>query len=216
MITSEQMTPDGAQGAEHRRLEAGQTLYFQGEQSHGLYLVRTGMVKLVRYLPNGRARIVGLHGAGAVIGLPPDAGGQLATHPHSAIAANTVQCDLLPSSVLKRIRREDGQRYLALLETVYGQREQADFWLCELSTGPIRSRVARLIRFLETLDPSLPAGELELLTCQEMGEMLGVTPESVSRTVAEMKRERLLSPADGGSATRFRCDDAQLERLAVC
>ena len=55
---------------------------------------------------------------------------------------------------------------------------------------------------------------LRLLTCEEAAEALGVTPESVSRYLAEFKRDRLLRRASSSDPELFFCDLAALEAVA--
>jgi CRP-like cAMP-binding protein len=64
------------------------------------------------------------------------------------------------------------------------------------------------------LENDLEPGVVGLLTCQDMGDILGVTPESVSRVIAELKRRGLLTPADLLRQDLFRCNRERLQRLA--
>ena len=52
-----------------RRHLAKEIIYRESDQVDRLYLIRSGLVKLLSYLPNGRARIVRLHASGHWIGL---------------------------------------------------------------------------------------------------------------------------------------------------
>lgn len=196
-----------------RHFKPDTMLFREGGEASSVYAIRQGIVKLVRHLPNGRARIVGLHGPGAVLGLPAGQGGGPA-NPHSAITLGHVDARYWPAAHMRRLRTERPQRYIELLETLYGQVRQADLWITEFSTGRIRSRVARLILFLAQIQEGPAAGEVELLTCQDMGEILGVTPESVSRIVAEMKRTDLLVPVAAEAGDRFLCDLEELRGIA--
>jgi len=187
----------------------------EGSRASSVYVIRDGLVKLVRHLPNGRARIVGLQGPGSVLGMPvPIAeGGEGAASPHSAVTLGHVDARCWPASHLRRLREERPRRYIELVESLHGQIRQADVWITEFSTGRIKSRVARLILYLESIEDGLGDGEVELLTCQDMGEVLGVTPESVSRIVAELKRDGVLKAIPVERGERFRCDRERLRAL---
>jgi CRP/FNR family transcriptional regulator len=54
---------------------------------------------------------------------------------------------------------------------------------------------------------------VELLTCEEMASVLGVTPESVSRTLAEFKRQRILQRT-GDSRETYRRNSQVLMELS--
>jgi CRP/FNR family transcriptional regulator len=212
-IEAEEACNGSAALSAERHFDPDSILFREGAEASSVYAIRGGIVKLVRHLPNGRARIVGLHGPGGVIGLPAGAG-EAPVNPHSAIALGPVDTRCWSSVHMRRLRSEEPERYIQLLETLYGQVRQADLWITEFSTGRIRSRVARLILFLERTEDGPSAGEVELLTCQDMGEMLGVTPESVSRIVADMKRREILVPVATEPAERFLCDMEALQAIA--
>ncbi|HSN71815.1 MAG TPA: Crp/Fnr family transcriptional regulator [Steroidobacteraceae bacterium] len=195
------------------RYRPGQVIYREGAVATRLYTVRRGIAKLIRHLPNGRARIVRLQTAGSMIGLPP-ASITGRTYPYTAVAVGRLEAECLPHGYIDALCREQPERYFGLLEHLCRQVREADLWITEFSTGSIESRVARLIRYLATIEDEIPAAEVELLTCQDMGEILGVTPESVSRTVAEFKRRRVLSLAAKRPVERFACDLDALEDLA--
>ena len=51
------------------------------------------------------------------------------------------------------------------------------------------------MNFLARIEDQAVSGDVKLLTCEEMAEILGATPESVSRVLAEFKRSNVLSPS---------------------
>lgn len=197
-----------------RHYPPGTTLFRQGTDRERVYALRSGRVKLVRHLPNGRARIVGLFAPGAVLGALPNAA-HAPVNPHSALTIGPVDAECWPIRQLMRLRHEQPARYIELLEGLHDQQHRADLWIAEFSTGPIKSRVARLLLFLEDMEQDLRPGVVELLTCRDMGDILGVTPESVSRVIAGMKRKELLIAADKSRNDRFYCDHRRLRQLAT-
>jgi len=196
-----------------RRFEAHSRLFREGAAASEVFVILRGLVKLVRHLPNGRVRIVGLHGPGAALGQPV-CSRVLPLHSHSAVTMAPVVAQWWRSAGLHHLRREQPECYIDLLERFHAQASQADLWITEFSTGRIRSRVARLILFLEQIEAELGEGEVELLTCQAMGEILGITPESVSRVVASMKRKGILSAMPGVEEQCLRCDMRALQAIA--
>lgn len=180
-----------------------QILFREGEATDSVYALRRGLVKLVAYSPDGRMRIVRLHGPGALLGL----GGLLnPTHEYTAVAVDRVEADCLSLTAVARLRKDDPELYCRLLETWYVYLRSADFWITDFSTGSIRARVARLVNFLATLQRNAASGRVELLTCEEMAGILGVTVESVSRTLAEFKRRKLLKAVRPNTAKLYERD----------
>ncbi len=74
---------------------------------------------------------------------------------------------------------------------------KAEFWLTELSIGPARIRVARLLVRLAEYQVEdttyLPRRE-------DIGAILGITTESASRITASFKREGFLEEFDNQRA----------------
>ena len=85
--------------------------------------------------------------------------------------------------------------------------QDADFWTRELSTGPARLRVARLMLYLTGLSAD---GRLHLPGREDVGAMLAVTTETASRLIADFRREGLLQSDEDGS---MRADLAGLRAL---
>jgi CRP/FNR family transcriptional regulator len=191
--------------------QAGETLYHEGAEIDTLGVIRYGKVKLLNYLPDGRARIVRLHKRGGMIGLNGLLG---ESHEHTAIAVDQAEVYQIPLGLLRPLREQDPVAYSQLLEHWHSYLNTADTWITEFSTGPIRARVARLLQFLVDLDETRGPGEVTLLSGEEMAEVLGVTPESVSRVLADFKRRDILVAAGDGAAESYRCDLSALSAEA--
>lgn len=165
------------------------TIYREGDEIEYLYVVREGRIKLLNHLENGRIRIVRLHNRGSTIGLN---GLMDEPHSHTAMAIDAVSVFHIPMYLIKPLKDEDPDAYCQLLESWHEYLKMADTWITDFSTGAIRGRVARLIRFLVENDEASGPREVTLLTVDEMADVLGVTAESVSRVMADMKRRKIL------------------------
>ncbi|MFW6093303.1 MAG: Crp/Fnr family transcriptional regulator [Pseudomonadota bacterium] len=172
---------------------AGQVLYREGEIADRLFVTRSGIVKLIAHLPNGRARILGLHGPGAVLGLITPASDE-PTYGHSAIAMEDVSAYWISAGQLRRLRNQGSTEYMELVERHCEELRHAERWIAEFSADTTPCRIARLIKYLAELQHLPDEDEVELLTCQEMGEVIGVSTESASRVLAEFKRSGVLEP----------------------
>lgn len=190
---------------------AGDTLFRGGEEVEALYVVREGRIKLLNILENGRARIVRLHNRGSTLGLN---GLMDETHSHTAIAIDEVRVYQIPMPLIKIVKDEDSDAYCQLLEYWHEYLNIADTWITDFSTGAIRGRVARLILFLVEHDQATGPKEVTLLTVEEMADILGVTPESVSRVMADLKRKNILQAVEGGQRDQYQCDISAIEQQA--
>jgi len=179
-----------------------QHIYQEGSLADTIYFINKGMVKLVSYLPNGKARIVRLLGHGKILGLDGIVG---KSYEHTAIAVNKIELLKIPTYILNRIKNQDPEKYFLVGEQWYDYLRAADTWITQFSTGSIRARVARLVTFLSYIEFETDHNQVELLNVEEMAAVLGVTPESVSRVLADFKRRHALermSDSDGYHYTR--------------
>ena len=120
----------------------------------------------------------------------------------------------LPLSALQRLRMEDPETYISLAERWHDYLREAEMWITQFSTGPIRGRVARLLSFLAEFNSESADDQLQLLTCEEMGSVLGVTSESTSRILAEFKRKEILVIHDGQPDELYNADLGRLHYIA--
>jgi CRP/FNR family transcriptional regulator, anaerobic regulatory protein len=188
-----------------------EVLYHQGGDSDTVYFIIDGLLKLVTHLSNGRARIVRLHRHGSVLGL---SGLRCAYNEHTAVAVTPVSALRLSLSAVKRLRSIDPSAYVTLVERWHDYLRDADTWITQFSTGPIRGRVARLLAFLSDIARGPDATQVQLLTSEEMGCILGVTAESVSRIIAEFKRQHILDHSAGQPSETYTADSERLHLIA--
>lgn len=192
-----------------RRLRPGAVLFRRGEPVEALFRIRHGLVKLVTYLRGGEARIVRLQRPGDWLGLE---GFLDECHGHTAFALGKVTVERYPMQHVAPMRHDDAEMLTGLLSQWHRDLAVADLWIAEFSTGSIRRRVARLIRYLARLDEADPTS-VHLPTVREMGEILGVRPESVSRVLADLKRSAVLVPDGCGRHDTYRVNAPRLAAL---
>jgi CRP-like cAMP-binding protein len=186
-------------------LPAGATLYRAGDPGERLYTIRSGILKLVQYLPDGNQRIVRLVRATDVIGLEALLG---QPYQHDAVVLQPTETCSLPVSVVKALSDSNPKLHQELLNRWQRALVEADAWLTELSTGSAKQRVARLLlRLVRNEERS----ECELFSREDMGAMLGITTETASRTIAEFKRQSLLVETQ---PNHFLLDIRNLEHIA--
>lgn len=184
--------------------DAGATLYSAGDDGTALYTIRAGLVKLVQYRADGTQRIVRLLKSGATAGLEATLG---QPYEHTAIALQSTQTCRIPRQVVDRLSRETPRLHRQLMQRWHAALRQADDWLTDLSTGKAPQRLARLMLQLAEDD-----GAVSLPSREDVGSMLGITTEHASRTVAEFRRNGVISEI---APNRYRTDPGQLSIIAA-
>jgi CRP/FNR family transcriptional regulator len=201
------------QNSKRKCFQAKEVIYRESTGIDRICIIRSGLVKLLSYLPNGRARIIRLHARNQWLGLEGLLG---QPYEHTAIAVDDVVVEYLSTHSVQHLVMDEPGRLLQLLHQWQRYLAQADKWISEFSTGGIRPRVARLLQFLAELEYGSSTDTVELLTVSEMSEILGVTPESVSRIVATFKRRDILKKQPEADSLReiYRLDTPRLQQEA--
>lgn len=201
-------------------LDPGQAVYHAEDEGHAVFTLRSGLIKLVQYLPDGSQRIVRLLRPGDTLGLEILVG---QTYEHSALVLRPALLCRIPQDVVNRLSVETPRLHSQLMKRWHQSVRQADEWLTELSTGNAKARVARLLLTLASTGqqdavPYCRPTRLEdseaycdLFSREDVGAMLGVTTETASRTIAEFRRQGVLTDVQ---LNRYRCDIPALRRIA--
>lgn len=182
-----------AEGAEIRKAAKGAPLFSEGQPAEGLFVVRTGEVKLTKSGRDGREQIIYLARPGRPIveGIRFDGG----LYPATAIAMRMASAVLVPNDHLAEV----GERRPAVLRALIdllAKREAKTLKL--VSDLSLRTVPARLASFLCTL---VAARELRGedarnlvrdLTTETVAGRLGTVREEISRGLALLEREGAL------------------------
>lgn len=179
-------------------------LYRAGSPANAIFTVRSGLIKLVQYLPDGKQRIVRLLRDSDVTGLEAMLG---QTYQHDAIVLQKAEICRIPLEVVQQMEDRNPLIRKELMSRWQRALDEADVWLTQLSTGGARARMARLLlRLVEKGD------RCSLFSREDMGAMLGITTETASRIIAEFKRGGAIGEGEGDVV---RCDVSQLKTLAA-
>lgn len=186
-------------------LPPGAVLYRAGDRGDRMFTIRTGILKLVQYLPDGTQRIVRLLRATDVTGLETLLSQE---YQHDAVVLQTAQACSLPVTVVQALSQTNPVLHKELLNRWQKALKEADAWLTELSTGSAKQRIARLLLRLVSDERT---SECSLFSREDIGAMLGITTETASRTIADFKRKSLLIETQPNS---FLLDIRNLEQIA--
>lgn len=167
----------GAQPVMHFSQDS--TLYEEGDDATCYYRVVSGLVRTCRFSQDGRRHIDAFYKPGDVFGFEPGA-----TYRFTAEAVT--DCTVIPCR--RRGAEEPEVQYLYSCAMEHLARAQAHAQL--LGRGGAAQRMAG---FLLEISVHKQAGVLELpMTRQDIADYLGLTIETVSRTLAQLQKLRAI------------------------
>ncbi len=193
---------------EHYIYKPQATLYGEGERGNSLFTIRSGVVKLVKLLPNGTQRVVRLLRRGDAAGLELLLNGG---YHHTAVSLTEVDACRIGTDVIRDIGLRNPKMHGQLISRWQKNVDEADSFITELSTGSASARLARLLIKLSA------AGDVDGEGCvvpprEAIGEIIGTSTETASRIIAQFKRSGLVSEAHNQC---LHCDASGLGKIAL-
>lgn len=178
-------SPPGRCPFHDAKLPAGTLLHAQGEVPEHVYYVCAGTVLLSASDEDGAETTCALRGPGNLIGLEA-LGGRQATH--GAWALSPLECCVLGEDELAAWLGERAVPLGAMLELALDEADSARRERIAM-TGRASTRVARFLDAWHRERSGIPL-ELEQ---QVLARMLGMRPETLSRTLSRLRHEGVLA-----------------------
>jgi len=181
---------DLEQNANERVVAKHEHLFFDGDRASHCYEVLSGFVCVYKLLPDGRRHIVTFSAPGDLIGL-----GSRSTYAFSAEAIEQTKVRCIPTSELSRMLVTRPEFARQILEFTNNELAEARNQLLTVSR---RSAVERIASFLIWLSRKHETGVVESrvvrlpMTRLDIADFLGLTLETVSRTISKLKRMRII------------------------
>jgi len=180
---------------DHFIFPAGSTLFSEGDNDTAVFSIRRGIVKLLSLTSDGNQRIVRLLGTGMSAGLELLEAGE--RYRHTAVATCEIDACRIPVATINKLELDFPEICHQIRQRLQMQLDRADEWIVELGTGPARKRIAHLM--LMMMDYSADeTREITLLSGTDIGAIIGASPETVSRIMADMKRNGILQKNPNG------------------
>jgi CRP/FNR family transcriptional regulator len=193
-----------------RTIAAKEHAFTEGDPRLHLYRVESGAICLYKVMPDGRRQVLGFAYPGDLLGL-----GAFDEHQCNAQAMKPSQVRAMAWSAVQHVARTDASFGLKLYEAISQELAAAHALL--LTTGQ-RSAAERVGAFLLAMvrrnrRSGLETSVIDLpMTRSDIGDFLGLTIETVSRTFSRLRQQRII---DLEQSARVRVLDSRaLERLA--
>jgi CRP-like cAMP-binding protein len=174
---------------DHFIFPSGSTLFEEGRDDGAIYSIRSGTVKLLSLMSGGEHRIVRMLGTGSAIGLEMLEPGN--RYQHTAVALNDVDACRIPIKTIQALETDFPELCHQIRQRLLRQLDRADQWIVALSTGPAKMRIAHLLLMMIE-HSSDENGDITMLGGADIAAIIGSSPETVSRVVADMKRSRVI------------------------
>ncbi|MCG5213100.1 Crp/Fnr family transcriptional regulator [Streptosporangium sp. KLBMP 9127] len=182
-------------------------LLHQGDAPSHVVLLLSGRVKALLHLADGEVLLLGVRGAGEILGVM----GVLSGSDRSAtvIALDVCVTRMLPAErFLAFVRSPEEQ--LVLLRRAMLRIREVEAWRAEIATLPARLRVVHALLRLAVPVPGTP---LEVkLTQSEIGHAVGLSRSVVAAELARLRERKIVTTADGKVVIN---DTAMLRALAA-
>lgn len=201
---------DISSDSERTRLEAKSILFREGDPALRAFSIVEGVVKLSRLLADGKQQVVGFRFPGDIIGF-----GTQRTYAFDAELLTAGQFCRVERGKLDQLLRRYPLMERRLLDLCLEELGRTQDHLVTVGRRSAGSRVATFLLGLSEVHRrrGLSSGELPMpMTRSDIGDFLGLTLETVSRTFAAFKRQGIV--AEPGHQRLRLLDTAALARLA--
>ena len=189
-----------------RHLAVSEHAFFEGDRESHIYRIEEGLIRLYRLLADGRRQIIGFRSAGHVIGI-----GSHGEQFCSAEAVTAVTLRALPLSVAGRRMHEEPRYHAEFVNILTDELAEARRQLAVLNHRSALEKVAAFI--VDHFRRSGSSGPVELqVSRNDMADFLGLTIETVSRTLTKLRNQRVIEIPQAQSIRIL--DIARLDELA--
>jgi len=209
------LTPDElehlAEIVTDQTVETGHAIFSEGDEASSLFNVTGGVVKLYKLLPDGRRQITGFLFPGDFLGLAVND-----QYGYSAEAVEPVRLCRFPRLSLERVMDRYPHMKARLFTMASNELAAAQDQMLLLGRKTARERIASFLLQLQSSAKRRghPVNPVRLpMNRGDIADFLGLTTETVSRTISAMKRAGVIALREGGTVDVR--DQAGLDAIAA-
>ena len=176
--------------AVEKAFSKGQSIFSEGEEGTGFYVMIKGRVKIYKLSPEGKEQILHIFGMGEPFGEVPVFAGE--NFPANAEALEKSRALFFPRLALLRLIKQNPSFALNLLAILSRRLRSFAAQIEDLSLKEVPGRIAAHLLYLSELKKG--SADLKLtITKGQLASLLGTIPETLSRILGRMSGEGLIS-----------------------
>ena len=169
--------------------EKGQSIFLEGEEAAGFYVVISGRVKVFKLSPDGREQILHIFSAGELFGeVPMFLGGDF---PANAETLEKSRIFFFPRTSFIELIMHHPSLALNMLAALSMLLRQLTHLVENLSLKEVPGRLAAYLLYLSEQSGNAMDVELDIPKGQ-LASLLGTIPETLSRILARMTSQGLI------------------------
>ncbi len=175
--------------ARERKFKRGETIFFEGDEATGFYMVGSGKVKIFKMSMEGKEQILHIFGRGEPFGEVPVFHGQ--PFPANAVCLQQSQLLFFPRREFIDLVTENPSLALSMLAMLSLRLRRFASQVESLSLKEVPGRLAAHLIYLTEEQGKTDQVVLDIPKGQ-LASLLGTSPETLSRIFARMSEEGLI------------------------
>ena len=172
-----------------RQYQRGQSIFMEGDEADGFYIVAEGQVKIFKTSMEGKEQILHIYGPGNPFGEVPVFSGS--RFPANALALVKSRVLFLPRSAFVRLIAKNPSLSMNMLGELSMRLRQFTVQIENLSLKEVPSRLASYLTVLAEEQGETDKVSLTISKGQ-LASLLGTIPETLSRIFAKMTAQHLI------------------------
>jgi CRP-like cAMP-binding protein/CheY-like chemotaxis protein len=174
-------------GRKIRPFKKNQIIYYEGDNSQGLYLIISGKIKAIRQAEDGRELMTGIYASEDYIGINAALSGGVYTDTATAIE-DSLLCHISQQQLDELLLKypEVARKFIKILAKDIRDKEDL---LVQLTYHSVRKKMAGALLRLYHSGNDAPTFTISR---EDLAAMSGMAVETVSRTLTDFKEEGLI------------------------
>lgn len=178
---------------EKKRYRRGESIFIEGADATGFYILTSGKVKIYKTAPEGKEQILHIFGPGEPFGEVPVFTGR--SYPANAEAIADSITLFFPRGAFINLVKQDPSLALNMLSVLSMRLKRFTALIEDLSLKEVPGRLAAYILYLSQQHQNADDLTLDISKTQLAG-ILGTIPETLSRILSRMAGEGIIESDD--------------------